>query len=142
MMHGLNLFGYLKKIVVLLIHFSFLHSCIIGVIFLQVRLPYQEEYETDHRRHKIRNGTSRVLQEIRPEVKHQGFQYHGKCEEFYKNIHQVHEMGWIPLETKITDIPEQNEQVTRIETQLSMHKVTSQVVDPIKYKTIAEEANA
>ena len=34
------------------------------------------------------------------------------------------------------------EEVACIETHLSIHEVTLQVLDPIKYKTITEEANA
>ena len=34
------------------------------------------------------------------------------------------------------------EKVTHIETQLEMHEVTVQVLEPINYKTIVEEGNA
>ena len=34
------------------------------------------------------------------------------------------------------------EELTRLETNMSIHEVTLQVLEPIKYKTIVEEANA
>ena len=112
-----------------------------------------------------------------------------KCEDFYRNIHQVHEKYQIPLVPKIIDLPRKDEhvthlqeileediqyiqkievfnkedinlsvgqdfvnthilgdmckyateKVTRVQTHLEVHKVTVQVLEPIKYKTIAKE---